>query len=533
MPPEGPNKSEELLKRYAKERREQAPNLSLHPATRRLLQGEVTRQFGKPGAAEKGGWSMWLSVMRGRLAIGTALCAVAVTGLCLWWNNQNSQAPRPMEMAKNDAAAELAPALQPADAEVKLKVKKESWAADALSTDQVETGRRRLPENLLAEKDLGVPASSSLRAVPAEKRAMAAYDAPASSNTLALLADSSFEQGAGLARTAAPNRTDLVVAYGLPGAAPAPTAPAVVATAPPAPPQEYYFAKEAAKSLGKPAEGAQLAGGPTLTRALNENGAERSRRRGAEPQLPPPPAAVATALTLEDAAGDKRQQMAAPQARSALAGQSVVRTESEQLARSSGPQAPGAETVAQRRVLRNLERTEVQSPVLNQFVIEQQGTTVRVVDADGSVYDGKVEEPIIAELDADADEKQKNDGLAREKQVAIRGAIAPRTDGYSFRASGSNVTLRQMVVVNGRFAATPNTAAGFGATALGGVSTSPVNSPAAPGKSGVALNRTNGAQRPGFAGRYDYTTNQSATIEGTVRIGATNQQWFRAVRSAR
>src|SRR5436190_9116078 len=95
MPPEGSNKSEELLKRYAKERQEQAPNLRLHPATRRLLQGEVTRQFEKK--SENRGWFAWLGIMRGRLAIGTALGAVVVTGVCVWWNNQK---PQPMDMAK-------------------------------------------------------------------------------------------------------------------------------------------------------------------------------------------------------------------------------------------------------------------------------------------------------------------------------------------------------------------------------------------------------------------------------------------------
>src|SRR6185503_5973576 len=113
--------------------------------------------------------------------------------------------------------------------------------------------------------------------------------------------------------------------------------------------------------------------------------------------------------------------------------------------------------------------------------------------------------------------------------------IAPRTDGYSFRASGSNVTLRQMVVVNGRFApATDTLTARRLAAPAGSGSSSPVNTPAPTSASSTAPNRTNGgAQRPGFGGRYGYTTNQSATIEGTVRIGTTNQQWFRAVRSSR
>ena len=71
MPPEGENKSEERLQRYARERRGQGGDFSLHPATRRLLQGEVTRQF---GARAKAGASC------GRIR-GVAVAEFIVTGL--------------------------------------------------------------------------------------------------------------------------------------------------------------------------------------------------------------------------------------------------------------------------------------------------------------------------------------------------------------------------------------------------------------------------------------------------------------------
>ena len=45
---------EKLLRRYAKTRRDEAgAPLELHPATRRLLQGEVSRQFPKTGTEGK------------------------------------------------------------------------------------------------------------------------------------------------------------------------------------------------------------------------------------------------------------------------------------------------------------------------------------------------------------------------------------------------------------------------------------------------------------------------------------------------
>ena len=65
MSEETPNQSEERLQRYAKERRAQGGDFALHPATRRMLQGEVARTFGvKESAAKSRGLFSWLN--RGR-----------------------------------------------------------------------------------------------------------------------------------------------------------------------------------------------------------------------------------------------------------------------------------------------------------------------------------------------------------------------------------------------------------------------------------------------------------------------------------
>src|SRR3954468_19193804 len=73
--PEGPNKNEERLRRYAKKRREESKEFSLHPATRRLLQGEVAREFGGRAKPERNRLS-WLGLWRGRLALGAGLMAL-------------------------------------------------------------------------------------------------------------------------------------------------------------------------------------------------------------------------------------------------------------------------------------------------------------------------------------------------------------------------------------------------------------------------------------------------------------------------
>src|SRR4051812_39932611 len=95
MQPEGPNKSEEMLQRYAKQRRKQGGDFSLHPATRRLLQGEVTRQRGAQ-ITEGRSWLAWFGLWRGRFAAGVAFVAVLVSGAWIFWNGQSKE---PMQVA--------------------------------------------------------------------------------------------------------------------------------------------------------------------------------------------------------------------------------------------------------------------------------------------------------------------------------------------------------------------------------------------------------------------------------------------------
>ena len=93
MMPEGPNQAEELLQRYAKERRERGGDFSLHPATRRMLQGEVARQFGKAAAnEERPAWLAWFGLWRGRFAIGAALAAVVLASVWIF-RNPTGRAP--------------------------------------------------------------------------------------------------------------------------------------------------------------------------------------------------------------------------------------------------------------------------------------------------------------------------------------------------------------------------------------------------------------------------------------------------------
>src|SRR5687767_7841017 len=91
MPPEGPNKAEELLQRYAKKRREQAPDFSLHPATRRVLQGEVARQHGS-SSGRKASLLSWFGTWRARMTFGLATAsAILILTLMTWHSSKRNQ----------------------------------------------------------------------------------------------------------------------------------------------------------------------------------------------------------------------------------------------------------------------------------------------------------------------------------------------------------------------------------------------------------------------------------------------------------
>jgi hypothetical protein len=92
MPDEPTNQAEELLKRHAAQRRADAPDFSLHPATRRLLQGEVARQF---PAAKPERRRSWLGFWGARFALASGIAAMLLgLGWFFWPSNE-----RPMELA--------------------------------------------------------------------------------------------------------------------------------------------------------------------------------------------------------------------------------------------------------------------------------------------------------------------------------------------------------------------------------------------------------------------------------------------------
>jgi hypothetical protein len=103
---------------------------------------------------------------------------------------------------------------------------------------------------------------------------------------------------------------------------------------------------------------------------------------------------------------------------------------------------------------RNNAQVSRAANVLNTFQVQQQGSEIRVLDADGSTYTGKIEQlPKNAELDAGI--TARRDAAKQTRRYAAKAArenesAAPQS---YFHATGYNVSLKKTLVFEGNYAA--------------------------------------------------------------------------------
>jgi hypothetical protein len=105
---------------------------------------------------------------------------------------------------------------------------------------------------------------------------------------------------------------------------------------------------------------------------------------------------------------------------------------------------------------RNNAQVSGAAHVLNTFQVQQQGDEIRVVDADGSMYTGKLEQSVK--------------GAEVDSRIAARRGVAKQTLSYDakagdedkpdmaqsyFRATGYNVSLKKRLVFEGNYTAPP------------------------------------------------------------------------------
>ena len=95
--------------------------------------------------------------------------------------------------------------------------------------------------------------------------------------------------------------------------------------------------------------------------------------------------------------------------------------------------------------------------VLNTFQVQQEGSEIRVLDADGSTYTGKIEQSAnSAEVDsritARRDAAKQTRSYAAAKTTRENESATPQS---YFRATGFNVSLKKTLVFEGNYAAPP------------------------------------------------------------------------------
>ena len=501
MPSEpGQTKIEELLKSYAKKRAEDAGSMAeLHPATRRLLQGEVAKLRREVEASAGRSWIQSLIVLWPRLAAVSAILVMLVTGV--WLLLPESQ-PSATMLARNDGpfqskAVREEKSGRDFDGDAPVTAPRPDALASASPSSPAplkreisdKTSVKLQDEKLLAEvrsrlkQDVPTPGP-----VPAsgEGLRLAAAETSMGQNTARpmpvggslpprLTMDAGIDAGAPASRfdLASSKSGEALGTRAVPLTSPtpapvpqpvlAPTAPTVsasrsrvVVTQPavraPEPADHLAFSKDAAVvSVPAPTVPALAAGITTATSG------ELTTFRRMENQTSGSAEEQAQELKLRFVQPDKQQKVTALKA------------------------APTA------------------GALLGNFQLERHGAVVRVIDGDGSIYTGQV-------LDTGATDAADR---AKVGTPAAPGSGTASRD-TPFRVTGIHRTTRQAVMFEGTLLTDLSLEGGAAAT----LAKSLAQAPARPGVGGRSF----------FATAPSANTNAFSTrrVVGTVRVNGTN-----------
>ena len=94
--------------------------------------------------------------------------------------------------------------------------------------------------------------------------------------------------------------------------------------------------------------------------------------------------------------------------------------------------------------------------VLNTFQVQQQGSEIRVLDADGSTYTGKIEQ-LAKSAEFDSRVTARRDAAKQTRRYAAKAAVENESAAPQsyFHATGYNISLKKTVVFEGNYAAPP------------------------------------------------------------------------------
>ena len=426
MEPE--RKIEKLLRAFAKKRQADAGDaIKLHPATRRLLQGEVARRLSKPRAGTLPLWQL----LRKRWAVGLGFALVLCLGAALFWPTLR----QPTTTTKNVEVMSSAKSLGAAATIAAMDNSSKLPATLGVPTSQAASVPAQM--DAISGQSAGQVALGGISA-ESQNNNQLAYSAEKKNGKTALLADSAAQTPRDeLSAPTNGRQPAQAVAENAPGQrtiearAPVVAPPVVAATVPAAP--------------------LPVAGEPTV---LSDSATRAATR---------PSGAV---LGAASSARESRAVKMVP-------AQTAVKFKSELAGNSSQSAAQNSQRFVQAATKKNL-------PVLESFELQQKGDRISVVDRDGSIYKGSLRPVELAAKDDLSKSRATVDkpGLAalRNNNLGEAGnakqAEQPSAQNYFFRVSGANRSLKQNVVFAGNLIqlsnATGNAAQNFGGGGGGG-----------------------------------------------------------------
>ncbi|MEI7731047.1 MAG: hypothetical protein WCO56_15835 [Verrucomicrobiota bacterium] len=427
---ERPDQMETLLKAYAEKRRQQAgPPLELHPATRELLQAEVRRQY-RPKTA---GASSWLALLRPYWPrIISAVGIFLVLGIISYplWRTENRFGNTAF-LAKHEVPAPgpvKAPALERAPKPAAEKVAKElavtqpaldpmppaPFSPSRPASESLVKAKTRNAPDAMPRTAMPPPAVSAPMPAPVDTPTAAPFMA-ATPNPTSRRLGGAMASGGGEAQGLARKRS----------ASPEPAQPGNAQPTDRA--ANYAMVDKDTLDSARLKQSKAEAAKPVVTMnkfaATRQSEPESIQPASAAPTAPRAMGAVAAALSLARAAA----QDPVPQTfRARMAGTA--------------------------------------SPVMERFTLEQRADRVRIVDADGSVYES--DRPLAtAALRADANALKAVSSTRYQKVTTPQPTAGVRAEdgsvalpsATSFRLVGTNQTLQLRVVILGKLVPVANT----------------------------------------------------------------------------
>jgi hypothetical protein len=544
MAAEPEKKIEKLLHDYSRKRREDAgAPLEMHPATRRMLQGEVGRHFKDAGTSARPWWKTLL--LFGPKYAG-ALGMFAVLALGVWViTQQDRSGTRVGDVATRRPAAPDANATRPLGEAAKraaenvsevddLRVVQEAEKSLANKKGRASTSEERLEDQVkLQVRDAENRPAPTAAAAPPELKTI---EQLGREKQMVVLQD----------QAQAGERIAAVVTGGVLSADKS-TAVAGDALAKDA--DRFYKLNEGkADALAVAAASAQ-----PITARLDLAASKPADSSVTYSVITPATTNVTLGRDTKTFYAGTKFAAATNTAGELLgwadgivpanewAGVAIEPAKNE-VARTRGVQPLGG-------VAQQTEWYESGTPaLLRKFSVEQSDGRIRIRDAeDGSVYDGEV--VAASESNVDAKAKEVHDEVRQLRRNAADGE-AP----VSFRARGINQRSQQMVIINGVLTDEQERVAGVAGKAITETGDSRATAIPAPGMPAEVPLRRSEQVTSDRAARVQTLTGQTAqapsqsaaaapgfvrsnpvfratTLRARVQIGATNELNFRAIRT--